>query len=590
VSQQFGRAAGLAASVASLFFGSPVGLAAGGTAMLMDLRALAFPGSQFRSSFSEILPNDTLGLCGKKDAPPPHTKLTYLWASRVSNAAPPEIAIGKTNSLPIALTSTVPVTGSEDDLKLLDRVRDWTLQPEKGKPIPIKVQPLGATKMLQIDLDKNVPCGTYTLTANWDWDHLQAKGHIEVRDLSDFEQAHLLSTSQDRLMSKAGKQRVTLECADFEFVTKAELKSLDDEFAPPEPVPFVLPVGVREGQQKKMDLQIDTSGLDAGPYKLLLTQVDGKSHSVVLKLLPPSPKIENLPLIVNQGNSSAEFRLKGNHLQLLNAVELAHGTAVLDSSGNDGVERAIHLKLAPGMKVGTTLAMTARIQDRSEPITFSDAVRIVGPRPKIVDANVSLPEDLDVKLEPGELPGGAFLSAMMHVAQLEPGSTIKLDCAGQQDATRFTMHLGERSGPSSFQQLTGGEVFLSLDTGRWLNGCALQAVLSNGVEGESDPHPLGRIVRIPSIQSLAVPAGNPGQTQVDVNLVGQSLETIGKLGWSADDGTAVQALPMLVSGAGTQQTLRAMMPLPPSPDATLFVWLRGESQARTTRVHPTMMN
>ncbi|MGA2136867.1 MAG: hypothetical protein ABSH50_31640 [Bryobacteraceae bacterium] len=590
VSQQFGRTAGLAASVAAMFFGSPVGLAAGGTAMLMDLHALAFPGSQFRSSFSEPRPNDGLGLCGKTDAPPAHTRLVYLWASRVSNAAAPQVAIGKDSTVPKAMKSAVTITASDADLKLLDHIRDWALQPEKGKALPIKVQAVDGAKTLQIDLDKELPAGTYTLAANWDWEHMAAKGRIEVRDLSDFEKAHLNSASQDKLTAKAGKERVTLEGADFEFVTKAELKNLNDEFSAPAAVPFVLPVGLREGPQPKMDLQIDTSDLDPGPYKLLLTQVDGKNHPVVLKILPASPTIDNLPLIVNQGNASAEFHLKGHHLELLKAVDLSGGEATLDAPGTDGVDRGIRLKLAPTMKFGTTLGMTARVEDRSEPLSFSDAVHIVGPRPKILDVNLTLPPDSDVRLESGELPGSSLISGMLHVDRLEPDSVVRLSCAGEAAATAFSMRLGDHNGPSSFQQLTPGEIFLSLDTGRWLNGCALQAVVSNGVAGDSEPRALGAIVRIPNIQSLEVAAANPQQTPVDANLVGQNLETIGKLGWNADDGLAVQSLPLAVSGAGTQQTLRTVVPAPPTPDATLYVWLRGEIKARVTTVHPTVMN
>ena len=73
---QLGQTAGLATSVAVLFFGSPVGLAAGGTAMLMELRSVAFPRSEFRSSFSQTLPNEGLGLCGRRDPVPPHA---WVW-------------------------------------------------------------------------------------------------------------------------------------------------------------------------------------------------------------------------------------------------------------------------------------------------------------------------------------------------------------------------------------------------------------------------------------------------------------------------------------------------------------------------------
>ena len=50
---KIGQTASVATAAATLFFGSPIGLAAGGTAMLLDLRAIAFPGTEFRSSFAQ---------------------------------------------------------------------------------------------------------------------------------------------------------------------------------------------------------------------------------------------------------------------------------------------------------------------------------------------------------------------------------------------------------------------------------------------------------------------------------------------------------------------------------------------------------
>ena len=53
--ERAGETASLATTAATLFFGSPVGVAAGRTAMLLDLRAIAFPDTQFRSSYAAAL-------------------------------------------------------------------------------------------------------------------------------------------------------------------------------------------------------------------------------------------------------------------------------------------------------------------------------------------------------------------------------------------------------------------------------------------------------------------------------------------------------------------------------------------------------
>ena len=69
--QRVGQTASLATMAGTLFFGSPIGLAAGGTAMLLDLRAIAFPDTQFRASFAQPLDRlrcSDVNLCGQQTA------------------------------------------------------------------------------------------------------------------------------------------------------------------------------------------------------------------------------------------------------------------------------------------------------------------------------------------------------------------------------------------------------------------------------------------------------------------------------------------------------------------------------------------
>src|SRR3954471_5639871 len=88
-----GQTASLATAAASLFFGSPVGLLAGGTSMLLGLHSIAFPETQFRSSFPQQTGGTTLNLCGDRGTTPPHTRLAFIWASRIPNAAKPKIEV-----------------------------------------------------------------------------------------------------------------------------------------------------------------------------------------------------------------------------------------------------------------------------------------------------------------------------------------------------------------------------------------------------------------------------------------------------------------------------------------------------------------
>lgn len=424
--------------------------------------------------------------------------------------------------------------------------------------------------------------GRYRLMANWDWDRFEVAGHLDVRPLADFKAARLLASSQDLLVARTGKVPLTLENSDFEFVTRVEIEKLGDKFATPAPVPFVLPDGLRHGPQDHIDVQVNTAELDPGSYKLLLEQVDGKVHPVDVKILPAPPLIANWPVVLNQGVSTGEFCLKGQRLDELSRIEVANGSAELAPAAPHQTERKIKLVMSPRIAAGTSLAVKAYLQDRTEPLTFSDAVRIVGPRPRITELMASPPRQ-DVQLDQGELPGGVFMSAMMRVQQLQSNSILKLAC--QEPGPVVTLHLGERSGPISLQQLAPDQVFASFDTSAWLSGCHLQAAIANGSEGESEPYPMGRIVRIPRINKLDVTVADPAKAECDVNLTGENLETIEKAGWSTDLPLLVIDLPLPLPNEGSKQTLHIHLPSQPAPDAQLFIWLRGELKPRPTTAH-----
>jgi hypothetical protein len=582
-SSQFAQTAGLATSVATLFFGSPVGLAAGGTAMVLELGQVAFPKAQFRSSFSQSIPNDGLGLCGRKDPAPPHTHIVYLWAARVPNSGPPQLSVEKSNSLPAALKSPIPVAASDPDWKFVDRARGWALQAEDGKVTPIGVQKLGDSKLLELDLGHIKP-GKYNLVANWDWDRFQIKGHIDVEPLGDLASAHLVPSSQDLLVAKTGKVPATVEGADFEFVTKVEIEKINDKFASPASVPFVLPRGLRQGPQDKMDVQVNTIDLDPGDYKLLIAQLDGKERNVPVKILPAPPSIDNLPVVLNQGVSDVQFSLKGHRLDQLKRVEIARGKAMLEPASG-GHERLLTLRMASNIAAGTGLALKAYVENRTEPLTFSDAVRIVGPRPTITEIRIAQPPDQEVQLGSEELAGDAYLSAILRVQHLQSNSFVKLNCQ-QQPEPAVTLRLGQSAGASRLQQLAPDQLFLSFDTSGWISGCILEATVANGQEGESDVSRLGRIVRVPRVERFE-PAMEPAAASGDMKavLVGKNLETIDKLGWSATDSRPVATLPLPLATDASKQELTVEIPPPPEGQASLLVWLRGEPEPRLTRVH-----
>ncbi|HXR78374.1 MAG TPA: hypothetical protein VN737_20510 [Bryobacteraceae bacterium] len=637
-SQRLSQTASLATSVAGLFFGSPVGLAAGGTAMLIDLKSLAFPKSDFRSSFAEKLPNDGLGLCGSRTPAPPHTKVAYLWATRVPNIGPPQITAGSASSIPVTQKSPVPVEAPDSQWKYVDRVRNWELVNDSGKAFPIKVTKLVNPKSLELDLSKvTLNPGKYHLRADWDWDPFTVTGNIDVQPLGNFGSARPSPQSQDRLIAGAGKVKVTLEGSDFEFVTGVQFEKAEDEFAKPAPVPFILPSGLRRGPQKQMDLLVETQDLNPGAYKFLVSQVDGRAHPVPVQILPVPPQIDNLPILISQNERSRMFTLKGQHLDLLTKLQTSKGTIALGPAQPNQTERSATLRVDTDLKAASTYDVKAFIYQHNDPVTLPNAIHVVGPRPVIEGAKLSAPPDMGVALQPGELPAGLFISSLLHVRNLSANSAIQVRCQGQENNTA-TLHLGDHSSSASLQQLAPDQLFLSFDTSGRPGGCVLQVAVDNGPDGESAPCELGRLLRVPKIDtfqlinnqpaapasatsSSAVPGEESGATAPEpaqqasdpaipptgampqtgqpaapaaptengryaATLTGTDLQNIAQVGWDATNGTAVVDLPAPIPGQGLKQSLHVTLPAPvPAEHAPLYIWLRGDTTGRLTNIH-----
>lgn len=454
--QSLGQTASLATIAGTLFFGSPVGLAAGGMAMLLDLRSIAFPDTQFRASFAQPLVHNPSGvnLCGQQGPLPPHTRVAYIWASRVPNIPVPTVKIGAADYIPATQKTPLPVDVPEPAWKYLDRAREWALV-SKDKKVPIPVVKLGNQHTLELDLTKaNIPPGDYDLSGLWDWSPLRISGAVHVMPLSDFQTAHVDPASQDHLLTKSGKTPVTLTGSDFEFTEKVELKKLGDEFAVAENVRFLLPKGLRTGPQDHMDVQIDTEKLESGPYSLLISQQDAKSHAVEFKVLPNPPKIINLPILVNHGGGIQHFVLKGERLEQVKKLEAPEAVLSLSSPGKEQVERSLTVELKSSPKPGTTLPIVVYIEDRSEPLQLPDALQITGPVPVIASSKLSLPAQMAVAVRGDEFPAGYTLNAMLDVKNIEQ----KVFCGwrvrtASVQPRRFISASGLRIGPcSSFRR------------------------------------------------------------------------------------------------------------------------------------------
>lgn len=579
-----GQTASLATAAAGLFFGNPIGLAAGGTAMLLDLRAIAFPDTQFRSSFAQVLPRrHGLNLCGQTGAVAPHTRIAYIWATRIPNTPRPSIQIGATNFIPEGGKTPIPVQVPPLEWKYLERARSWTL--DNGvTQTPVRVLKLGNQKALEIDLPKGkVPPGDYRLRGYWDWTPFEATGTIHVRPLGNMAEARLQPASQDRLLADSGKVAVTLTGADFEFTTDAELKEAGNEFAVAQPVRFLLPDGLRAGPQHHIDVQIDTAKLSPGTYNLLLSQGDHAPQAIPLKILAPPPSIDNLPILANQGAAAQHYVLQGKNLDRLDRMEAPDAVLVLGQTSSDHTQRNMTVQLKPGIKPGKVFPVTLYLRDRIEPVVLHNALQIVGPLPRIVSARLSLPKGLDISLNPGEAPAGSFLTAVLDVKNIEPRSLIRLACASE-IGPHPKLHIGEQTSSYNLQQLSQDQLFLSLNTSGFPAGCSLQALIDNDGLGRSQPFTLAHLIRLPRIESFAAGATADANGMRPYTLTGYDLEMIGEAGWEADSGTNVADLPAPIPGEGQKQTLQIELPNPPGAKAPLFIWLRGETAGRATTI------
>ena len=583
--QSLGQTASLATIAGTLFFGSPVGLAAGGMAMLLDLRSIAFPDTQFRASFAQPLTHNPSGvnLCGQQGPLPPHTRVAYIWASRVPNIPVPTVKIGAADFIPATQKTPLPVEVPEPGWKYLDRAREWALV-SKDKKVPVPVVKLGNQHALELDLTKaNLPPGDYDLTGLWDWTPLRISGAVHVMPLSDFQTAYVDPASQDHLLAKSGKTPVTLTGSDFEFTEKVELKKLRDEFAVAENVRFLLPKGLRTGPQDHMDVQIDTEKLDSGPYALLISQQDAKSHAVEFKILPNPPKIVNLPILVNHGGGIQHFVLKGERLEQVKKLEAPDAVLSLSSPGTDQVERSLTVELKSSPKPGTTLPITEYIEDRSEPYRLPDGLQITGPLPVIASSKLSLPAQMAVAVRGDEFPAGYTLNAMLDVKNIERKSLLRLACSDGVGSTA-TLHIGERTENWALQQLSQDQLFLAFDTSGLPAGCSLQASIDNGKGGTSQPGTLAHILRVPQVDSFTIADGSPENGTRQYQLTGQNLEMIEKMGWDDNNGLDVSGLPTPLPGPGLKQSIGINLPDPLSPDTMLHVWLRGDTRGRNTIV------
>lgn len=581
---QVQQSGGLAASVAEMFFGNPVALAAGGAALFQNLKTALFPNTEFRSAFTQDAEKNDLALCTKDPESKSKTHTAYLWAYRVPEHKKPVLSLEGAPRLPLGSKSAIAVKlGKDSTPKEFAFVRDWRLTPASGgASIPVAVG-LAGPASITIDLSAvHASPGDYRLEATWDWSPLEAAGTLHLDRCGDFAHVALAPRERDKLIEGNGKVPVELTGADFEFLEKAALESLPPEDKPVD-VTFTLPAGKRRGPQNSVKLNLDTAR--QGAYRLLLAQSDGVEHAIPITILPPNPKIANHPVRVNLGESHQTIHFQGSGMERIEAVSSNAGEIAgkPDAHGWSG-----EISLKTGLTKGQMFPVLLKVQGLDDPVKVPDAIEVIGPRPKIRSVQKSLSGNLGIDIERDELPVGTAVGLVLTVSHLRHSSRPQLELGCQTGELRqsLTLSPGEPSDGAALTFSGPEALYLSLDPGAvGYAGCELAATVDLGPDGRSDPVVLGRVIRVPRLDRFTLTSEKVGDSNYSGILEGRDLDVIEKTGWDATHGVPVDSIAAPLPGDPTRQTLRIALPWPaPAPHAPLYVWLRGEAQGRKTTV------
>ena len=587
------QSAGLAASLATLFLGNSALLATGGVALFQNLRTLISPGTDFRSAFAQSVPPHDVQLCSQRRPAKARARIAYLWALRIPSRGPPQVTVASGAHLPIGREALLPISREDaSDWRQLPRAHDWKLiQAGSGRHFAVGVSLQPSLPALKLDTAREaLPPGEYTLAASWDWEPFELAGRFRLHRLGDLNLARLTPQSRDRLVTKSGRVRVELMGADFQFVKKLELVYPDALGQTAMPLPFLVSPRTPDGSQAQLGFALDTDRLDPGLYGLRISQADAEPEALPLEVHPPLPRLSNLPLKVNLGEESQELLLDGTGLERIAGMESAKARWELAPAPPEAKElkqRDVTAFLEDAAQGSELLPITLRVTGLEAPVVLKEALQVVGRRPAIARANTSFPPKAGLGLRKGEIPAGLPVSFAIRVERLLPLASLQLGCRSDgQFQSRLTLVPGQSQGVTRLDITGKDTLFLSLDPGSLSpTDCSLAVVVRNDTTGSSDPHSLGRVVRLPRIERFVLTGKKLGESLYEGVLTGEELHHIAKAGWDERQGRPVAGIPTPFPDAPGKQTLRIALPWPsPEPHAPVFIWLRGEAKGRPTQV------
>ncbi|BDC49122.1 hypothetical protein F183_A14380 [Bryobacterales bacterium F-183] len=550
----------------------------GGGALSMAKQWL-LPDSEFRTVYAEAALPDGMTFCSQKLLTRTRNRLVYLWGYQLLSRSAPKFEQARNLTIPAGARSAVPLkTANPQDWPLLDRVREWTLvdlATNREVSIP-GLRTLSAKGWAKIDLRnaQHVVPGNYRLVGHWDWDKVNIAGTWRIAPPGDLRNARPTPDSLHRLTENSGMAPIELAGTDFQFVEKVTLKRAGRLGAIENPLEFRLPQGFRGGPQNRLELEINTSAYRAGDYLLALEQISGKTTEVPLRIAPEPPKFDPQPIRLHEGDPKPQrITLRGSGLSRLEpkGLETAGHEAKIQLLDGTDTERDAVVTLAANIKRGARLTVPGGLQ-----------FQVTGPKPKILSVTPTLPDDLPAALRDKEVPSGAVVPFAIQAENVEAPASLIASCSDPVKALGpWRIRLGERrSNGTKFDSAGKQAYFAALDPGEVAqSGCDLQFAIETEAAGASAPVAVGKVVRLPKIQSFTWTDEKSTNGFVAL-LKGTDLELIEKAGWENQPGAAVTAAP---KGAEVQ-TLRVTLPWPsPSPLAPLYIWLRGEEAAGAGR-------
>lgn len=588
-----------ASALAAIYFGPEVMIANDTVPLFRALHKSLFPGTEFQGAFAQPAAAG-MALCASNVAPPAGKRPVYIWVADLPGGARPSLRLSQTAAvtIPDRGSPKINVTAaSVAQLRSLFRVRDWRLlSPPHSIAVPVTVSVNAADDTLTLDLRQaKVPPGHYQLAANWDWEPIAVDGTIKVRRLPDLSAAVLTPESQAGLAAGGGKVKIELKGADFSLVQQVSLLASGGK---PETLPF-------SATSAQLTVSLDLDHLAAGSYKLRLSE-PGASEStagagsgngtdlVPLTIRPPDPTL-SLPLEANLDEPAQAITLHGTHLERLEGLHSPGAGWQLypvEAAGPYGpqglTERGATVTLEPGASAGQKLPLELSIAGLTSPRTLEDAVHVLGPRPRILDVSEAAAAGGTIELLPGELAQNTITNVAFTLAHASGDPSIRLQCQ-QSDlgASALTLHPGDVKQAQELDASGGGLYYLAATPGEiGPAGCRLQMIASDA-DGASAPYDLGRIVRLPKIESFTLSNQSAGPGLFLGQLTGDNLQLIAQTGWTPDRGVPVTSIPQRGSAATPRQSLAIAMPWPPpAPHAPLYIWLRGEKQGRKTTITP----